>query len=108
MNIKKLTEETKRLNRKFKVQMTNTERMVDLTEEVGELAQAMLIVEKKKLTNDPLKKRTKADIADALADIFYDLLLLADTYGVDLEDEYESMLSRLDKRIKEGEFDGDE
>ncbi len=56
------------------------------------------------MTNDPLKQRTEKDVADALADILYDLILLARDYDMDLEKEYVEMLVSLEKRIKKGEF----
>lgn len=74
-------------------------------EEVGELAQAILIVEKKKLTSDPAKQRTKADIANALGDIVFDLVLLADDYELDLFAEYAKVLQELRTRTESGEFD---
>ena len=79
--------------------------MLDLMEEVGELAQAILIVEKKKLTSDPAKQKTKADIANALGDIMFDLVLLADDYKLDLFTEYAKVLKELHDRTQAGEFD---
>ena len=48
--------------------------------------------------------RTKNDIADALADILFDMVMLADEYEIDLEKEYGEMLGRLEARIDGGEF----
>ena len=102
--MKKLVDETKRIANGFGKIFDKRDRMLDLVEEVGELAQAMLIVDGRKVTSDPDKKRTVVDVADALADILFDLIMLADDYGIELEEEYVGMLDRLEKRIKRGEF----
>lgn len=49
-------------------------------------------------------KRAKADLADSLCDILFDLLLLAHHYGVDLDAEYPKMLDQLRQRIAAGQF----
>lgn len=99
-----LIKKTHELNDSFSHQMSKQDRMIDLVEEVGELAQAMLIVDKRKKTNDPSKQKTKADIADALCDVFYDLIMLSKNYDIDLPSEYTSMLARLKARVDGGEF----
>lgn len=103
-----LIEQTKQLNQEFQKrgnQYDKRSRLIDLMEEVGELAQAVHIVEGFKRTNDPAKAKTKADIADGLADILYELILLSLDYDLDLESEYRKMLDQLGKRLKNGEFD---
>lgn len=103
MSFKKLTQESKKIARNFprKFQWKGKERLIDLMEEVGELANAILVYEK----NKPKKVLFKGNsIADALCDILFDLLLLADYYGIDLGEEYPQMLERLRERIKKGEF----
>lgn len=97
--------ETRKLDKLFKKRFDKRDRVLDLVEEVGELVQAMQIVEKRKLTNDPQKQKTKEDIADGLADVMYDLILLADKYEIDLGNEYLEMLESLNKRLRKGEFD---
>jgi NTP pyrophosphatase (non-canonical NTP hydrolase) len=104
MDLKQIQEKTVTISKRFPNGYSKENRLVDLVEEVGELAQAMLIVDKLKTTNDPTKQKTVHDIADALADVLYNLLLLADDYGVDLDQEYQDMIWRLEKRLDEGEF----
>ncbi|MFC1654081.1 hypothetical protein ACFL1M_04505 [Patescibacteria group bacterium] len=104
VDIAELIDKTRDLNKKFKKSFSKQDRMMDLMEEVGELSQAMLIVDGKKLTNDPKKQKTRKDIADALCDVLYDLVLLTDDYEIDLGKEYKQMLERLEKRIDKGEF----
>ena len=99
-----LVERTKKVSSGFPNKYDKRSRLIDLVEEVGELAQAVHIVEGFKKTNDPAKTKTKVDVADAICDILYELVLLADDYSIDLEMEYVEMLGRLEKRIKEGEF----
>ncbi len=108
MDFKQVIEQTERIGRAFEKRsrkFTKQERMLDLVEEVGELAQAMLIVDKRKLTEDPKKRKTRADIADALGDIMFDLILLAKDYEIDLASEYTNTLNHLSERLDEGEFD---
>lgn len=108
MDTNDLINQTKELNQVFSKRsrkLTIDERMLDLMEEVGELAQAILIVEKKKLTSDPAKQRTKADIANALGDILFDLVLVADEYQLDVFAEYDKVLEELRQRTESGEFD---
>lgn len=104
MNLKNLTQKSKKIAQKFpkKFQWRGKERLIDLVEEVGELANAILVYEK----NKPKRVLFRGNsIADALCDILFDLLLLADYYGVNLEKEYQKMLKRLEARIKKGEFE---
>lgn len=102
--MKKLIQRTVGISKTFPTQYDKRDYMIDLAEEVGELAQAVLIVEKRKITNDPAKKRTVEDIADGLCDVMYDVIMLAERYGIELDEEYEEMLSRLEKRLEGGEF----
>lgn len=102
--LKDLTQESKKIARKFpkKFRWQGKERFIDLVEEVGELANALLVYEKNKPKRVLFRRNS---IADALCDILFDLLVLADWYGIDLEKEYPEMLKRLEKRIKKGEFE---
>lgn len=102
-----LVDQTHRLRLEFEKRGNTYDkrsRLIDLVEEVGELAQAVHIVEGFKCTSDPKKNKTKSDVADALADIFYELILLAQDYELDLAKEYQEMLSRLEHRLETGEF----
>lgn len=103
-NLKQLTEKTKELVEKFpkKFQWDKRERFIDLVEEVGELANAILVKEGKKPKSVLFKNNS---VADAICDLLFDLLILADLYGVDLDKEYPEMLKRLEERIKRGEFE---
>jgi len=103
-NFQELIENTRNLAVQFPNHYIKQDRLLDAMEEMGELAQAMLIVEKRKTTNDPSKQRTTKDIADGLCDLLYNLILLADDYQIDFTLEYRDMLSRLQHRINQGEF----
>jgi len=104
MSLKKLTERTKKITKKFprKFQWKAKERFISLVEEVGELANALLVREKNKPKKTLFKNNS---VLDALCDILFDLLVLADVYGIDLEKEYPKMLKRLEARIRRGEFE---
>ncbi len=74
---------------------------LDLTEEVGELANVILVKEGFKN-----QKRAKADLVDSICDILFDLYMIAEHYGVDVEKEYLKVLEQLQIRIEKGEFEG--
>jgi len=104
MDFKRLIKDTVVVKNKFKTSLGKQGRMLDLMEEVGELANAMLMVDGDKTSGNPTKQRTKADIADALADCMYDLIILADYYDVDLDKEYSEMIQRMKDRFKSGDL----
>jgi NTP pyrophosphatase (non-canonical NTP hydrolase) len=105
-SLSSLIYQTKQLAGQFPHQLTKQDRLLDAVEEMGELAQAILMVENIKTTNDPTKQRTVADVADALCDVLFDLVILADDYHIDYENEYQDMLTRLQTRLNKGEFKG--
>ncbi len=101
MNLQEIQKITKKIVKKFPGKQWKVEvRTLDLVEEIGELCNAILIKEGHKG-----KKRAKADLADSLVDILFDLVLLADIYKVDLNKEYSKMIREIIKRQKEKEFD---
>lgn len=104
MDLKQLQAKTVEINRGFESNFDKVQLLADLTEEVGELAQAILITEKIKLTKDPVKQRSVEDVANALGDIMFDLLVMADKYGLDMEAEYVKVMEELNSRISQGEF----
>lgn len=69
-----------------------TVRCVDLTEEVGELARAILGTEGHKHTGD------EEPIALALCGVLFDIFALAEHYGVDLDTEYGEQVVQLAAR----------
>lgn len=105
MDFYELIEKTRKVNSGFAIQYEKNELFLDLVEETGELAQAMLISSGRKITNDPNKQKTVEDVADALCDVMYNVLMIAEAYELDLPKEYNNMLQRLQKRMDEGEFD---
>lgn len=100
MDFKKLVDDTLLLSDKFKTKLGKQGRMIDLMEEVGELANAMLMVDGRKTSGNPAKQRTKEDIADALADILYDLILLSKHYDIKLDEVYPRMLEEMNNRFE--------
>jgi NTP pyrophosphatase (non-canonical NTP hydrolase) len=74
-------------------------RFIDLVEEVGELANAILVKE-----NIKTRKKRSSDLADSIADVLYNLILLAHLYGFELDKIYEEMLDELKKRVENKEF----
>lgn len=108
MDTKQIIQKTFEVSREFDNRgafYDKKERVLDLVEEVGELAQAVLIVEGVKHTNDPKKQKTVADIKDALSDCLFALVHIAKDYDADLFEEYSKMLDRLKARLDSGEFD---
>lgn len=104
MSLKQLTAKTIVVNKKFKNwrKWDKKTRFINLVEEIGEIANAILVEEGKKPKRTLFKGNS---LIDALCDTLYDLLVLAHQYGVDLEKEYLKMLKKLERRIKSGEFD---
>jgi NTP pyrophosphatase (non-canonical NTP hydrolase) len=98
-----LQKQTIDLAKNFSTLKKKEYQFMDLIEEVGELATAMMYFEKikKGRLNGKIKKE---DISDALSDILFDLFLISDQYNINLEDEYKKMLKRLKLRVKSGEF----
>jgi NTP pyrophosphatase (non-canonical NTP hydrolase) len=74
-------------------------RLVELMEEVGELANAIQTEEGFKT-----KKRQKSEVIDSVCDSLFELLLIADHYKIDLDKEYPAVLKQIDDRRKSGEF----
>ncbi len=65
-------------------------RFLDLAEEVGELARAVLVTEGHKGTAAPAE-----EVAEALCGVLVDVFALADHYHVELDELYPRMLARL-------------
>jgi NTP pyrophosphatase (non-canonical NTP hydrolase) len=105
MDLKQLQQKTVEIQKRFPTNFSKEEMIMDLAEELGELSQAVLIVEKIKVTNDENKRRSIEDVANALGDIMFDLLVMADKYGLDMETEYLKVMKELTGRIEQGEFD---
>jgi len=103
MDIRKLAAWTIKINNRFKKEFSDQGRALSLVSEVGELADAMLEYEGKK-EKGTKKSKGLEEIADALADIQYNLFIMASHYDIDLNKEYKKMLSDLDKRFESGEF----
>lgn len=102
MDLKELTKRTIKLTKKFPQNWNKKIRFFDLVEEIGEIANAIMVKQGQK----PKKALHQGNsLPDALADTFFDLIILAHEYGIDLEKEYLRMLKKLEKRIKSGEFD---
>lgn len=103
MDFKTIIKDTLKLRNRFPNRLGKKNRFLDLVEEVGELANAILLSEDVK--PDKHKTGSKAEIEDAMADILYNLILLSDHYDVDLEQAYIDMLEHVNKRIDEREKD---
>jgi NTP pyrophosphatase (non-canonical NTP hydrolase) len=107
MDFKDIIQKTLEVNGRFKTEFSDHGRALSLVSEVGELAEAILEYDggKGKGTRDP---KGKEEIADAMADLLYNVIVLASHYDVDLEKEYEKVLGDVEKRFEKGEFVGKE
>jgi len=97
--MKELSEKTIAIARKFPRKWSIPIRFVDMVEEVGELANALL----GKWGEKP-PATIRAEVEDSLCDILYDLILLSHEYDIDLRKSYLKMLSELEARLEKGEF----
>lgn len=73
---------------------------IDLMEEVGELANAILCERGHKFKN-----RQKSTIEDAIFDTLFDLFMIANEMGVDLEEAWENGLREMYDKLYSGSFD---
>ncbi|MDO8269828.1 MAG: MazG nucleotide pyrophosphohydrolase domain-containing protein [Candidatus Levybacteria bacterium] len=75
-------------------------RLAELMEEVGELANAIQTDEGFKST-----KRKKSELVDSVCDVLFEVFAIAAHYKIDLNTEYPKVLKFIDDRRKSGEFD---
>lgn len=104
MDFRQIIDKTLTLSEGFGAKYEERDHLIDLMEEVGELAQALQISSGRKITNDPAKQRTQEDVSDALCDVLFEVIRLADKRGVDLEAEYLKTLDHIQSRMDKGEF----
>lgn len=78
-----------KLDKQFKRRWDINTRMVNLSEEVGELAHDVLVAEKSK--ND----KPHAPLADNLTNLLYELFLIADYYKVDLDKSWGEFIKNM-------------
>jgi NTP pyrophosphatase (non-canonical NTP hydrolase) len=74
--------------------------MLDLVEEIGELANAILCERGHKFKN-----RQKSSVEDALFDVLFDLFMVAEAIGVNLEKAWNEGLSEMYEKLYSGFFD---
>lgn len=70
-----------------------------LIEEVGELSNAILVEEKFKN-----EEKKKFDLKDSVADVLFDLILIANYYKIDIKQEFLKMIAELKERIDSGKM----
>ena len=103
MDFREAAQETKKVVEEIEAKRgrkwDNKTRFMDLVEEIGELSNAILSE-----TGDKNMKRKKADIVDSICDVLFDLLILAGSYGIDLNREYPKVLEQIKERCMAGEF----
>lgn len=68
-------------------------RCLDLTEEVGELARTVLVVEGHKTAD------CEEPMGTALCGVLFDVFALAECYGIDLDTRYGEQLEQLANRL---------
>lgn len=86
-------------DRKGQERWTPNTRFIDLVEEVGELANALLVEHGFKA-----EKVRRAELIDSICDILFNLLILADHYKVDLNKEYPKVLEHIKERLERGDL----
>lgn len=72
---------------------------IDLVEEVGELGNAILVE-----SGDKSIKRKRAQLNDSFADVLFELIMMSDEAGVDLEQALSEMLTELKVRQENQEY----
>ena len=76
-------------------------RFISLVEEVGELANAIMLEH-----GDKPEGVRRAELTDSICDALFNLLLLAKNYDIDLNKEYNELLEQLKLRFKDGKYVG--
>ncbi len=94
-----IVQEVKEVGEKFPNRWDLKTHYIDLVEEVGELGNAVLIETGSKST-----KRQRAELKDSFADVLFELILMADEAGVDLEEVISQMLTELKIRQENKEY----
>jgi NTP pyrophosphatase (non-canonical NTP hydrolase) len=74
-------------------------RLIDLMEEAGELANAVLVEQ----GNKPLRRK-KSDLVDSVCDVLFAVFMMANVYDIDLEKEYLKVLDHIKERDRKGDF----
>ncbi len=75
------------------------QRLADLMEEAGELANAIQVKEGWKSQN-----RSKSELVDSVCDTLFSIFGIAALYGIDLDREYPKVLDHINSRREKGEF----
>ncbi len=93
MDIKELTKKVDLVSvsytKKFKIKRDSDWFILKLQEELGELIQAYLMLEKKARTKGKSQKEIKALFESEIADVFCHILLLAKYYNIDVQNTVE-------------------
>lgn len=92
---KKAVEQSKNIDSQFKSRWSIETRIVNLTEEVGELAHDVLVTEKKKSD-----KMMGPSIGIGLANLLYEIFLIAGHYKVDLDNDWQKFLDAMPKWVE--------
>lgn len=87
--------QSKAIDSQFKSKWSIETRIVNLAEEVGETAHDVLVCEKKK--ND---KMMGPSIGIGLANLLYEIFLIADYYKVDLDKDWQKFLEQMPKWVE--------
>jgi NTP pyrophosphatase (non-canonical NTP hydrolase) len=74
-------------------------RFTGLVEEVGELANAILLEHK-----DKPEVVRRAELIDSICDVLFMLLRIAEAYDIDLNKEYPKVLEHIRMRFKDGKY----
>lgn len=93
-SLKKHIEQSQNIDKGFKKRWGIETRIVNLTEEVGELAHDILVTEKKKKD-----KLMGPSIGIGLANLLYEIFLIADHYKIDLDNDWQKFIDAMPKWV---------
>lgn len=103
MDLSDLLKKANKVYEQFPNKWDGKTELVNLIEELGELANAVLIREGEK--GEKSEKRRRAELEDSFADVFLALAMLADKYDVDVEHAVLKALGEIEERQKRGEYE---
>ena len=100
MNLNEAVKKTKEVSDQMPKQYGIYQRMVELMEEIGELANAIQTEQKFKPPS-----RRKADLINSVCDVLFEVFSISSIYNLDLDTEYPKVLNEINSRREKGEFD---
>ena len=96
---KTLAEKFDRKHRKIRRKSTAQLYFFDMIETLGELAGTIKVKEFWRATPEFYRARPKGNLENELVDFLYDILMIADIYGINLEESFANRMRQFRKNF---------